>query len=65
MTSKLKQTMSAMVLEEPGTQLVFQSRDLPKPGKDEIRILIEACGVCRTDLHIIDGELIHPRLPLI
>lgn len=65
MTSKLKQTMSAMVLEEPGTQLVFQSLDLPKPGKDEIRILIEACGVCRTDLHIIDGELIHPRLPLI
>jgi propanol-preferring alcohol dehydrogenase len=65
MTSKLKQTMSAMVLGEPGGQLVFQSRDLPKPRKDEIRILIEACGVCRTDLHIIDGELIHPRLPLI
>ena len=65
MTSKFKKTMSAMVLEEPGAPLVLQSRDLPKPGKDEIRILIEACGVCRTDLHIIDGELTHPRLPLI
>lgn len=56
MTSKLEQTMSAMVLEEPGAQLVFQSLDLPIPGKNEIRILIEACGVCRTDLHIMDGN---------
>jgi alcohol dehydrogenase, propanol-preferring len=65
MTSKLKEKMSAMVLLRPGEPLVLQSRDLPKPGKDQIRIIIEACGVCRTDLHIIDGELTHPKLPLV
>jgi len=46
MTSKLKEKMSAMVLLRPGEPLVLQSRDLPKPGKDQIRIIIEACGVC-------------------
>jgi alcohol dehydrogenase, propanol-preferring len=65
MTSKHKTTMSAMVLVRPGVPLIIESRELPKPGKEEIRILIEACGVCRTDLHIIDGELTHPRLPLV
>ena len=54
-----------MVLVRPGVPLIIESRELPKPGKEEIRILIEACGVCRTDLHIIDGELTHPRLPLV
>ena len=57
--------MSAMVLVRPGVPLIIESRELPKPGKEEIRILVEACGVCRTDLHIIDGELTHPRLPLV
>ena len=46
MTSKHKTTMSAMVLVRPGVPLIIESRELPKPGKEEIRILIEACGVC-------------------
>jgi propanol-preferring alcohol dehydrogenase len=54
-----------MVLSEPGTPL--EERELPDPvaGDGEVTIAIEACGVCRTDLHVVDGELPHPRLPLV
>ena len=38
---------------------------VPEPGPDQVLIRVHACGVCRTDLHIVDGELEHPRLPLI
>ena len=38
---------------------------VPEPGPDEILIRVRACGVCRTDLHMVDRELTHPRLPLI
>ncbi|MGB3390131.1 MAG: zinc-dependent alcohol dehydrogenase family protein [Pseudaminobacter sp.] len=57
--------MKAMVLEKPGTPLVFAERTDPLPGPGEIRLKIEACAVCRTDLHVVDGELQHPKLPLV
>ncbi len=57
--------MRAMILVAPG--LPLQLAELPQPscGDDEVLIKVSACGVCRTDLHILDGELSQPRLPLI
>ncbi len=57
--------MQAMVLRRPGAPLEW--RELPDrhPGTGEIRIRVTACGVCRTDLHVVDGELSQPALPLI
>ncbi|WP_295717820.1 zinc-dependent alcohol dehydrogenase family protein [uncultured Halovibrio sp.] len=63
---QLPQTMNAMVLEQPGQPL--QHRQLPVPEisqPDQVLLRVEACGVCRTDLHILDGELTEPSLPLI
>lgn len=57
--------MKAMVLENLRTRLVPRERPDPLPGPGEIRLKVEACAVCRTDLHVIDGELDCPRLPLI
>ena len=57
--------MRAMLLEIPGEPLRLRERPPPKPGPGEVLIRVHACGVCRTDLHILDGELAHPRLPLI
>src|SRR5438067_3179282 len=57
--------MRAMVLEEPRTPLVLRERQNPAPAPGEILVEIAACGVCRTDLHVIDGELPHPKLPII
>lgn len=57
--------MRAMVLEKPGMPLVERELPDPHPGKGEIRLRVLACGVCRTDLHVVDGELTHPKLPLI
>jgi propanol-preferring alcohol dehydrogenase len=57
--------MRAMVLERPRTPLVPRELPLPVAGAGQIRIDIEACGVCRTDLHIVDGELTEPKLPLV
>ena len=57
--------MRAMVLDRPGTALVLRERPIPQPGPGEILIEIEACGVCRTDLHVVDGELPHPKLPIV
>ncbi|MBI5507589.1 MAG: zinc-dependent alcohol dehydrogenase family protein [Deltaproteobacteria bacterium] len=57
--------MRAMVLERPGTALVRRDVTTPTPGGGEALIEVEACGVCRTDLHIVDGELANPALPLI
>jgi propanol-preferring alcohol dehydrogenase len=57
--------MKAMVLERPGTPLVLVERPDPVPGPGEIRLKVEACAVCRTDLHVVDGELEHPKLPLV
>lgn len=58
-------TRRAMVLENPRTALVLRQDPIPEPGAGEILVEVEACGVCRTDLHVVDGELSHPRLPLI
>ena len=57
--------MRAMVLERPGTQLVARELVAPRAGPGQIQIAIEACGVCRTDLHVVDGELTAPKLPLV
>jgi len=57
--------MRAMVLEKPGERLRMQELPIPTPGPEGVLIRVHACGVCRTDLHIIDGELPHPKLPLI
>jgi len=57
--------MRAMVLEKPGTPLVEQELPDLHPGRGEIRVRVLSCGVCRTDLHVVDGELEHPKLPLI
>jgi propanol-preferring alcohol dehydrogenase len=56
--------MQAMVLERAGTQLQAASLQVAEPGQGEILIKVAACGVCRTDLHIFDGELSQPKLPL-
>ncbi len=58
--------MRAMVLEEQRSALKFRDDiPVPVPAGGELLVKVEACGVCRTDLHIVDGELEHPRLPLI
>jgi alcohol dehydrogenase, propanol-preferring len=57
--------MRAMVLDRPGALLVMHERPVPSPGPGEILIEIEACGVCRTDLHVVDGELPDPKLPIV
>lgn len=61
----MQDSMKAMVLRRPGEPLVLEERPLPKPGRNEIRARIEACAVCRTDLHVVDGELPNPKLPLV
>ena len=57
--------MPAMVLERPGLPLKLAEIAVPEPGPGQILIKVAACGVCRTDLHIVDGELHHPKLPLV
>jgi len=58
-------TMHAMVLDAPHTPLVMRERPVPAPGPGEIVVAVAACGVCRTDLHVVDGELEHPTLPIV
>ncbi|WP_242140325.1 zinc-dependent alcohol dehydrogenase family protein [Sphingomonas sp. TREG-RG-20F-R18-01] len=57
--------MKAMILTHPGTPLVWT--DLPdrQPGPGQVRVIVLACGVCRTDLHVFDGELPDPKSPII
>jgi propanol-preferring alcohol dehydrogenase len=57
--------MMAMVLEKPGTPLQLREVPVPDFSADQVLLKIHACGVCRTDLHIMDGELTHPKIPLI
>jgi len=61
----LPDSMHAMVMEAAKHSLVYQRVPLPVPSAQEVLIKVIACGVCRTDLHIVDGELEHPKLPLI
>jgi propanol-preferring alcohol dehydrogenase len=49
--------MTAMVLPQPGKPLVEEDLPVPDPGEGEVRLRVRACGVCRTDLHVVDGEL--------
>jgi len=58
-------TMYAMVLEKAGQPLRLKEEPVPRPKPDQVLIRVHACGVCRTDLHIVDGELSEPKLPLI
>ncbi|HMA97418.1 MAG TPA: zinc-dependent alcohol dehydrogenase family protein [Polyangiaceae bacterium] len=57
--------MRAMILQKQGELLRPASIPTPSPGPDELRIQVEACGVCRTDLHVIDGDLKNPKLPIV
>jgi alcohol dehydrogenase, propanol-preferring len=57
--------MRAMVLEKTRTPLVMRERPTSEPRQGEILVEIAACGVCRTDLHVVDGELPHPKLPIV
>ena len=61
----MTQAMSAMVLPAPHAPLVLEERPAPSPRAGEVRLKVEACGVCRTDLHVVDGELTQPKLPII
>jgi len=58
-------TMRAMVLDRPKTPLVMRERPVPTPAPGEVLVEVKACGVCRTDLHVVDGELEHPKLPIV
>jgi propanol-preferring alcohol dehydrogenase len=57
--------MRAMILEAAGRPLREAEIALPAPGPGELAIDVRACAVCRTDLHVVDGELAHPKLPLV
>src|SRR5216110_3088258 len=57
--------MRAMVLEKIGQQLALRDLPKPKPGHGQLLVRVSVCAVCRTDLHIVDGELPNPKLPLI
>ena len=57
--------MHGMVLKGTGKPLIAEERPDPVPGPGEVLIRIEACGVCRTDLHVVDGELPDPKVPIV
>jgi propanol-preferring alcohol dehydrogenase len=57
--------MRAMVLEGPGEGLGLVEMADPAPGRGQVLISVHTCGVCRTDLHIVDGDLSEPKLPLV
>lgn len=57
--------MQAMLLTQPGWPLEMSELDVPEPGADEVLIRVSTCGVCRTDLHIVDGELPPHKLPVV
>src|SRR3954453_6051155 len=57
--------MQAMVLRQVGGPLVPETRPDPEPGPGEVRIRVEACAICRTDLHVIDGELPQAVYPIV
>jgi alcohol dehydrogenase, propanol-preferring len=57
--------MRAMVLDAPGKPLRAAEVPDPEPGPGQVLLAVRACGVCRTDLHVVDGELPDPKLPLV
>ena len=58
-------SMRAMLLEEPKQPLKLTTIPIPSPNDQQVLVKVIACGVCRTDLHIVDGELMNPKLPLV
>jgi propanol-preferring alcohol dehydrogenase len=60
-----QKNMHAMVLDEVGRPLVMKEVPVPAPADHQVLVEIHACAVCRTDLHVVDGELPNPKLPLI
>jgi len=58
-------TMQGMVLDKAGAKLKLAELPMPEPTPRQLRLRVLACGVCRTDLHIVDGELTQPKLPLV
>ena len=58
-------SMRAMVLEKPKQPLELRDLPKPKPGRGQLLVRVSTCAVCRTDLHVVDGELPNPKLPLI
>jgi propanol-preferring alcohol dehydrogenase len=57
--------MRALVLEAPGKPLRLVERPRPRPGPGQVAIEVRTCAVCRTDLHVVSGELPHPKLPIV
>src|SRR5262249_28143332 len=57
--------MRAMILEGIRQPLQYRSIARPRPGPGQVLVKVAACGVCRTDLHVVDGDLTRPRLPII
>jgi NADPH:quinone reductase-like Zn-dependent oxidoreductase len=57
--------MRAMLLEAPHQPLRLAELPIPQPGAGQVLLKVHACGVCHTDLHILDGELTKPKLPLV
>ena len=57
--------MKAMLLEAPKTALKLVELPTPRPGRGQLLIKVRACGVCRTDLHVVDGELARGKLPIV
>jgi NADPH:quinone reductase-like Zn-dependent oxidoreductase len=57
--------MHAMVLQQIGQPLQWCELPDPQPGPGQIRIQVAACGVCRTDLHVVDGQLANPQVPIV
>jgi alcohol dehydrogenase, propanol-preferring len=62
---QVPEKMHAMVLNEPGQLLQYRELPVPEPGPGQVLVKVHACGVCRTDLHVVDGELPKPKLPII
>ena len=57
--------MRAMVLDKQAAPLRLAAMAIPAPGPGQVLLQVRACAVCRTDLHVVDGDLTHPKLPLI
>lgn len=57
--------MRAMVLDKPGQPLRATDLPPPIPGKGQVLIKVHVCGLCRTDLHVVDGDLTQPKLPIV
>src|SRR5277367_2651981 len=57
--------MRAMILDQPGRPLAVREMPVPVPSPGQVLVKVHACAVCRTDLHVVDGDLPHPKLPLV